>query len=279
MKKYTFSPAYTMIELIFVIVILGVVASLGSEVIAKVYSQYILQRAEYRATMKTELAATQIANRLSSMIPGTAIRRVTRDAPNWEYLQETMTLNAGGDYAVLQWVGSDVEGFNINNSTNDKVGWSGFCDINASSKSSIYTPGSDLSLVNTIRTNLGSPSNFAIYFPYDQTAYYGSGSGNTITLDNNTSHIVEHYKLARTSYAIVAELNSEGRQDLVLYYNFKPTIGTDINGTGIQKSILLKNISTFKFKGAGRTLRFKLCKDENIGEDFNISACKEKAVF
>lgn len=277
MRQYKpLTPAFTMIELVFVIIILGIVASLGSEMIVKVYQSYILQKAEHRATVKTELAATQIANRLASVIPGTAIRKLTRDATAWEYLNEAMVLDPNGDYNVLQWVGSDTDSFNINNSTNTKIGWSGFCDINISSKSSISTPGSDLSLVNTIRTNLGSPSNFAIYFPYDLTAYFGSGTTNIITLDNNTSHVVEHYKMARTSYALVTEANAEGGEDLYLYYNFSPSPVATI---GNIKSLILKNISTFKFKGAGRTIRFKLCKDENIGEDFNITACKEKAVF
>ena len=50
-----------MLELIFVIIILGIIASIASELIAKVYESYILQRAQYKANMKTELAAKQIA--------------------------------------------------------------------------------------------------------------------------------------------------------------------------------------------------------------------------
>ena len=63
-----------MLELIFVIVILGIVSSIGAEIIAKIYGQYIIQRAQHRASIKTELAATQIANRLRYAIPGTVYR-------------------------------------------------------------------------------------------------------------------------------------------------------------------------------------------------------------
>lgn len=272
MKQYRFRPAFSMLELIFVIVILGIVSSLGSEMIAKVYESYIVQRAEYRASIKTELAAKQIANRLASAIPGTIVRRSALTGGTIESINDAMSL-AGDSYIALQWVGAEAESFNATSTP----GWSGFCDIDASNKNSISTPGSDLSLVNTISTKLGKPSNFAIYFPYDQTAYYGSGTSNLITLDNNTSHIVEHYKLARTSYALVAEVNGRGGKDLYLYYNFIPTPAIDIPTT--TKSLLLANFSSFKFKGAGRTIRFKICKQENIGEDFNVTDCKEKAVF
>jgi len=266
-----FKPAFTLLEVIFVIVILGIVASIGSELIAKVYGQYIVQRAQYRASIKTELAATQIANRLASAIPGTVYR--IKNNGNYEPIESNLT--ASGDaYFALQWVSSDSESFNAGITP----GWSGFCDINSSSTSIIKTPGSNLSLMNTIRNNLGKPTNFALYFPYDPTPYFGSGTSDTITLDNNASHIVEHYKIARTSYALVAEDNGAGSKDLYLYYNFSPS---PIATIGTTKSLIMKNISTFKFKGAGRTIRFKICKQEQISENLNenITACKEKAVF
>ena len=64
--------------------------------------------------------------------------------------------------------------------------------------------------------------------------------------------------------------------DLYLHYNFTPIRGVNVGNT---RSLLMENISTFKFKGAGRTIRFKVCKQEPISEDINITACKEKAVF
>jgi prepilin-type N-terminal cleavage/methylation domain-containing protein len=275
MKHYRLTPAFTMLELIFVIVILGIVASIGSEMIAKVYESYIVQRAEHRATLKTELAATQIANRLASAIPGTVYRIKNDDT--YELIQTSLT-DSGDSYKGLQWVGSDTDSFNATATT---PGWSGFCDIDDSNKNSIKSQGSNFSFIGTIRANFGYTNAFAIYFPYDNTPYYESStSGDTITLDNNASHIVEHYKLARTSYALVAEDNGRGGKDLYLYYNFIPTPAIAIPNTA-SKSLLLANIATFKFKGAGRTIRFKICKQEQISENENenITACKEKAVF
>lgn len=279
MRYYRFTPAFSMLELVFVIVILGIVASIGSEMIAKVYDSYIVQRAQHRAALKTELAATQIANRLASAIPGTVFRRTALTGGVIEDINSYRTQD-GDAYIALQWVGADVESYNYTNgSTPYTPGWSGFCDINASSKHTISTPASNLTFVNNLRTIFGNTHNFSIFFPYDTTAYYGSGTTNSISLDNNASHIVEHYKLARTSYALVCENGGTNFcGDLTLYYNFTPAIApiTPISGP---KSVLLKNVTSFKFKGAGRTIRFKICKEERLSADVNITACKEKAVF
>jgi len=259
-----------MLELVFVIVILGIIASIGAEIIAKVYESYIVQRAEHRATLKTELAATQIANRLSAAIPGTVYR--IRNNNNYESIEADFSGTTGDDYKGLQWVASDKDSFNAATTP----GWSGFCDIDVSTQSSIITPGSDLNATDIIIKNLSNNSktvsNAAIYFPYDLNGHdISTGTGELITLDNNVSKIVEHYKLAWSSYALIVEGGN-----LYLYYNFNPLPATPVENT---RSLLLENVSTFKFKGAGRTIRFKICKEEPISADINISACKEKAVF
>ncbi len=277
--------AFTLLELIFVIVILGIVASIGSEIIAKVYQQYIVQRAQHRASLKTELAALQIANRLAAAIPGTVYRK--RRVAGTEDWVEEINNNLGNptqsdQYNVLQWVGADMDSF----SATATPGWSGFCDLDASTTPTISTPGSNLSKTNAIITKLAGgtlPSfNPALFFQYDSTPYTVTTplSGNTITFTGTIpTHIVEHYKLAWSSYALVVEpevVDGKTYNSLFLYYNFTPTPATTV---GTIKSLLLRNISSFKFKGAGRTIRFKICKEEEIGEDFNITACKEKAVF
>ncbi len=277
MHNRTNRSAFSLLELVFVIVILGIVSSLGAEIIANVYESYVLQRAQHRASVKTELVATQIANRLRYSIPGTVVRRVGKTGTA-EELSEGMGSNQDL-YTVLQWVSYDGDSFEaISSAADRKPGWSGFCDVNTSTTNSISTPGSNLGLANTIIGNLSASAtktiaNTNLYFPYDSTAYDVNGytDSETITLGTNAPRIIEHYKLAWSSYALVIEGG-----DLYLYYNFTPSPGATI---GSIKSLLLKNVKNFKFQGAGRTTRFKICNEENIGEDFNITSCKEKAVF
>ena len=212
MSKRTNRSAFSLLELVFVIVILGIVSSLGAEIIANVYESYVLQRAQHRASLKTELAATEIANRLRYAIPGTVIRRVGKTGTP-EELSEAMASSPDA-YSVLQWVAYDGDSFEaISSAADRKPGWSGFCDINTSTTNSISTPGSNLGLANTIIGNLSASATKSIadtylYFPYDSTAYdVSAGSGETITLGTNAPRIIEHYKLAWSSYALFVDNN------------------------------------------------------------------------
>lgn len=274
----THRPAFSMLEIIFVIVILGIVASIGAELIAKVYENYIIQRAQHRASVKTQITLNQVVNRLQYAIPGTMVRRTSKTG-NSELLTNDMLLDPTGNaYTILQWVATDGDSFEaINSNTNRRPGWSGFCDIASSTATVLSTPGSNFVITNSLQSNLGNPTSgkFALFFPGDEnaTAHFGTGSGENITLDANASRIVERYKLAWRSYALVVE-----NGDLNLYYNLPPVRGTDIP-LDAPKSLLLRNVTNFKFTKRGQTTRVKLCAQEPISEDVNISSCKEKAVF
>ena len=276
--RFVKRSAFTMLELIMVIVILGIVSSLASELITQVYQSYIVQNAQHRASLKTELAALQIANRLSAAVPRTLFR-IKKDG-SYESIASPMTVGSGKEYIGFQWVGSDMDGFNFYDTTNDKMGWSGFCDVDGSTATTISTPGSSLDNVNTIMTNLAggtlpddSPS---LYFAYSTTNYPISNmSGESITLSGaGTPAVVEHYKLAWSSYALVVE-----NGNLVLYYSLPPSPNVALTTANAKKSILLEGVTSFKFQGSDGTIRFKICKDEQIGQDFNITSCKEKVVF
>ncbi len=278
-----------MLELIFVIVILGIVASIGSSAIVQVYESYILQRALHHASHNAELAAMQIANRLTYRISGSVIgRQTTTGTP--VPLQQI----PDDSYKVLEWIAYDNDSF----SAQSTPGWSGYSDISAAgaSRTNIPTPGSDLSIATTIISNLGGStgSDLALVFAgneYNNTVNYdascmGFTNSNCIfkpTIASNISFnsglvsggpsvvMRDQYKLAWTAYALVPSGNT-----LTLRYNYQPWNGSQsASGTS---NILVENFVSFRFKGNGDTIRFKLCIQEPIG-DQNITICKEKAVI
>ncbi len=265
--------AFSMLELIFVIAILGIVSSIGAEIIAQVYESYIIQRAQYRSSMKTELALNQIANRLRYAIPGTVGFRTTLG----DGFNDITEPNAGND-KVLQWVAYDGDSFEAMTGGSRKPGWSGFCDIDQSTNTVISTPGSQMALTTEIISNLGGNINTSrIYFPDNSSYAVSSGNGESITLTAAVpagNRIFERYKLAWSSYA----LEVDGNNDLILYYNFAPAYGQAIGGSN---EILLKDVSNFRFKGSEGSLRIKICKEEQVGFDADdtIHTCKEKVVF
>jgi len=268
--------AFTLIELIFVIVVLGIVTSIGSQLVAKVYQNYLIQRAQHRVSIKTELAALQIANRLSAAIPGT-LYRIDANG-HYEKIDAGVPLGTDGShYKGIAWVGADIESFQAAS----VPGWSGFCDVNVSSRKSVVTPGSNLSLTYAIINNLNGgtlPSTWhpVLYFSYMDSPYSINLplSGTTLELaGSGASHIAEHYKLAWSSYALLIE-----NGDLYLYYGIDPLAAHTIPGSA-KRSLLMRNIGVFKFKSAGGTLRFKICKEEKVGAELNVTSCREKVVF
>jgi len=282
--------AFSMLELVFVIVILGIVSSMGAKIIAQVYESYAVQRGSHRSSIKTDLAANLVANRLAYAIPGTVIGR--KDAGAYDSIDDLHQT----DYNVLEWIGYDSDSFGSFESAGDrKPGWSGFADLKASSVSSISTPGSNIDYADKIIKNLGLADGIKgaiVLFRGGYNAYtvgYSGDSNGTIPItsgaDENISAdltgktITEHYKLAWSAYAVSAEDDGKGNGtfNLFLRYNFQPWNGINIGDA--KKVLLLQNVSVFRFVGSPNTVRFKICQQEKINGVGKITTCKEKAVI
>ena len=320
MDMYNLKPkkAFTLLELIFVIVILGIVSSIGSTVIAQLYENYIIQRALHKVSLKTELAANQIVSRLTYRIDNSVIvRRGAAIAPliNFVYGDSNTSTNQ-----ILEWIAYDNDSF----SAQARPGWSGYCDTTATRtanpNTAIVTPGSSLSFTNTVIRNLSkNTSGTATKSINDTAVLFSVGSNHNGIADsqnpscygyngdnscihtiasraNNTQltttnamnapiNISRHYKLAWSAYALVpvapadGSAMSENNFDLALRYNYQPWDGSQYNNAS--SATLLRNVTSFKFSSIGGTFRFKLCATAKIGDSSttNVSVCKEKVVI
>lgn len=313
--------AFSLLEMIFVLVILGIVASLSSQIIIQVYQNYIIQRAVYNVSTKTELVSNQIVNRLTYRIPGTTISKNhaefvlnkgttgwAEEGTDWLSLAEVPT---GEDYTTIEWIGYDNDGF----AAAQQPYWSGIANYeNNASVSNMDTPGSNLSSAATLLNNLSqgevdltTNNPAAILFAENNNYYTHSSEYSPLCMgliqeDANSSEacifpvtrssdtrftfpegkakiITERYKLAWSAYAIAPhDPDGDGLHDLMLYYNYQPWNGESyINSE--YNSTLMHNVTVFKFSESGGVIRFKLCASENIGEDFNVTTCKEKVVI
>ena len=305
MKNLRNSLAFTMIELVFVIVVLGIVASIGSKIIAKIYESYIYSRSINTLQIKSELALTQIAKYLSYRVKGSTIARKKSNINDITPLQM-----AGNTYNILEWIGYDNEGFEGNASTGATPGWSGFVDLVSpnTSKTQIDTAASDLSYTKDVISVLSggtvdlsnANSNAAIIFTglpnqFDIVKYGWNDFGGTTDHgyvfsvkkmvgnndilqfnDHNASTVYEHFKLVWSAYAIVPE-GVASDSNLTLYYNYRPWSGEKYSDGS--KATLMEHVSTFKFRQIGHTIRLKLCIFNPSGLDFNMTFCKEKVVF
>ncbi len=306
--------AFTFIELIFSMAILSIVAYVASSLIAKTYIGYNRANTFHKANIKVELALNIISNRLSYAIYGTIVKRKSET----DSTISSITVSPF-DYKVLEWVGSDVEGFeahDIDSTLNDgtpkpQSAWSGFCNIKSSSATQIITPGSDLTFARNLIEELsaGKVSNLkgtAIFFPenysYNNIGYSGTDINATgvavvdsftasltlpsFNLDPTRSwrkRVTEHYKLAWSAYSIVPiNYNATTKSfDLELRYNYRPWLGEQYNSPLTSKTILASNISVFKTYATENRVHIKLCVKEKIGFKTTdyTTICKEKVVF
>jgi len=310
--KKKLRKAFTLLEVIFVMVILGIVASINSSIIADVYESYITQKALHKTSLKTELAIEQLSNRLSSRFALSIVAKEPANPNNWVKLTE-YTAAADAQKTALEWISYDEAGFNAN-------AWSGFTDLNASVMGTISTPASNLNLANTIMQNLNGPGAGAAGFngagiifngqdEYRNGVQYtaecmnmgydgnfsciGTVTQNGLTNINIASNPAntpgqmrygEFYQLANSAFAVVpvASTNPLTPQlfDLTLFYNYRPWLGETFNaGARTQSAVLLRNVSVFRFQQTDDSIRLKICVTENIGDTYDISICKEKAVI
>jgi prepilin-type N-terminal cleavage/methylation domain-containing protein len=306
--------AFTLIELIFVIVVLGIVASIGAQIVASVYERYLISRGVSKLEDKVELALDQIANRLQYRIKATTI---ARDGSN----QIVPLAQADNTFAILEWIGYDNDSLNgaWDSTLNmNAPGWSGFIDLDPSTGSTLVSPGSHFETARNIIETLsngsvdlnGSICNTtpAVIFKGNSGSYdicdYGwqaSNCGNDHNAsfcvkqtNSNTLQILsptplsifEQYHLAWSAYALVptgSDCSADTPTDcnLTLYYNYQPwSTDTRKYGDG-NSSVLLDHITTFRFRQIGSAVHIKLCASDagfNTYLNDTVSICKERMI-
>jgi len=302
--------AFSLIEVIFVLVILGIVASISSQIIVQVYESYITQQAVYKVSTKTELAINQIVNRLTYSVIDSAIAKDPTDSTNYKLLKNLDPLDP--NLTILEWIGYDTDSF----SAGSTPYWSGVANYATATKIMFDTPGSQLGKVDTIIKNLsrnkvsldGSVQLPAVIFR-PRTSEGDDINGKCMGLvDNNTSCIyavsennatgflfddihkskiiTERYQLAWSAYALVPTLNSNGLYNINLHYNYQPWENNETYDKNATSSLLISNVSVFKFAQSGGVIQLKLCASEDIGQRNSttgkpvyISTCKEKVII
>ena len=159
--------AFTLVELIFVIVILGILSVMSTELILNVYRNYVYSKAINELESKVEIALEQISSRLTDRIRHTTIARLPARAPIPAGGRAFVAINETTPaHAILEWYGQSSEskffatGLNRKNIDNVVYGWSGFlhrfgaCSYNAGTGKygSCFNPSADGLSINQIRT-------------------------------------------------------------------------------------------------------------------------------
>ncbi|BCD60661.1 MULTISPECIES: type IV pilin protein [unclassified Nitratiruptor] len=301
--------AFTLIELILVLVIVGIIASIGSDIVFKAYENYILSKEISAATYKTDVALEQIAKRLEHRIPfsGVAIKDETHSN---DIISLTSDTNMSLKYQILAWIGKAYEARRGSwNGYINKPGWSGFIDLKDSNETKLFTKGDNLIQATNIifdlsngDVNLSKDYNGGIIFPtipynVDIVTAYGwkmpQGENPTHIFPVNVTgmneftfypygpkrdRIYEHYYLAWSAYAVVPEDNGDGTYTVRLYYNFRPWKGETYQDG--DSSVLIDKATIFNFRRDGKAIELRLCAHSDLNtSEIEANICGKKVVF
>ena len=134
--------AFTLLELIFVIVVIGILSKFGVELLAQAYKSFIFSSINNSLQANSAMAVETIASRLQYRIKDSIIARQTNG--NFEALASNTDLTA----PILEWVGSDIDGFRGNAGTAPL--WSGIIDLDLSGSAALVSPATDTGALNTL---------------------------------------------------------------------------------------------------------------------------------
>ena len=306
--------AFTLLELIIVIVILGIIAMMSFNAMMNIYSNYFQTRTVNELETQTEIALEQISKRLEHRIKPSVIAR----KPSGGFLplnDSRVNLNSG--YEILEFIPYAYEIFNDVPSASNKAGrYSGYVDLaNSSPTTGLISPGSNFSteVVETIKdltckddTRNATCVDFkdkdggvvAIFSDvyYDVQNSFGYQGISTLaiakvgvtSIDGDTleisgfanKQISEQYHLAYTANAVVPEQSADPKDaangvfDLNLYYDYRPWMGQGYKNG--EKATLAKNVTRFVFIEKNGVIVLKLCMRAKNSE---ITICKSKAVY
>ena len=305
--------AFTLLELVVVIVVLGIIAMMSFNAIMNIYSNYFQTKTVNELETQTEIALEQISKRLEHRIKPSVIAR----KPSGEFLAlNDSGVNLNAEYEILEFIPYAYEIFNDVPSGNKAGRYSGYADLAKSSPATgLISPGSNFSteVVETIKdltcredTNAtcvdfkdkdgGVVAIFSdVYYNVQNSFGYKdisnldiakvgvkSTDGDTLEISGFANkQISEQYHLAYTANAIVPEQSADPKDaangvfDLNLYYDYRPWMGEKYKQNG-EKATLAKNVTRFVFTEKNGVIVLKLCMRAKNSE---ITICKSKAVY
>lgn len=306
--------AFTLLELVVVIVVLGIIAMMSFNAIMNIYSNYFQTRTVNELETQTEIALEQISKRLEHRIKPSVIARKTDGA--FLALNDNR-VNLDAKYEILEFIPYAYEIFNDVPSGNKAGRYSGYVDLaNSSPTTGLISSGSNFTteVIETIKdltckddtrnatcvdfTNKdgGVVAIFSdvYYNVQDSFGYKGditkldiakvgvkSTDGDTLEISGFANkQISEQYHLAYTANAIVPEQSADPKDaangvfDLNLYYDYRPWMGHGYKNG--EKATLAKNVTRFVFTEKNGVIVLKLCMRAKNSE---ITICKSKAVY
>ncbi len=294
--------AFTLIELVFVIVIMGIIGKFGTEFLAQAYKSFISTTLQNKFQNQSSMAVAFIAKRLQYRIKNSVI---VRDIGTDDFqLLEGFAPATG--YNILEWISYDADDLRY-------ATWSGIYSKHKSGVE-LYSPETNTSAISALVASLAyksSPhlniSDTAIYFigsdsSKDSWGWDGvkinnmsnsiipvkaganikqfasnvaTGNFNSLNLKNKK---LNSYQLSWTANAIIFD---SANQQLWFYSDYRPWKGEKYTDAK-NKQLIMEDISDFRKKQSKDIITIKVCSSNEKLKDLdegNFLTCTEKTIL
>lgn len=304
-KRTTFRNAFTMIELLFVIVVLGIVSGIAIEAVRQYYDG-IYRTGEYtKRAAEADYILEQISKYFENGISASVVRLDKNIAPNGSTCDGPPKDDSQNDEYTVAFIAVDHEGLDgywngsrwlPTWSPNVIVSTTGIMALDANyTKANLQEALSDAAIYDfgsSSAANLGVCNDFAWGSSTSSrynTIITGGFTDTNLTLQNTPSETSGNKYLLRTGYAFRVH-NGEFK----LYTDFQPWKGENYTAGG--SKLLAKKVAHFTVdydltntnmnSSKGNVYRLKLCMfglDENLSDANTTSTnefqiCRERMV-
>jgi type II secretory pathway pseudopilin PulG len=296
--------AFTLVEAIFTIVILGIL-SVGTFVSLKhLYIRSAKSKALSDLSFESQIIVDQISALLYKRVPSSVIGSSDSNGSDFKSIY-----NMDKSYPILEWIGTSSEAL--------KAGYySGFVDLDGSDKSTITIKTdkfNEQNITDVLASKFGSVNNvlnstsiiFAGAFDngvlsdvnssfgwhkknHDLVYTINSTTTNSLNLATTPNEIYEKFYLVDSAYAIVRKENitstcsnvnlSDNNNTLYLFYNYRPWKNETYCDGNV--TILSNDVSAFEAGMINDSIYFSIELEKEIrGNDSNVTISKQKVVF
>ena len=308
--------AFTILELIFVIVIIAIIGKFGLEFIAQAYNNYIFSTINNQLQSESTAAVELLSKKLQHRIKSSEVARIP------SYPAIALQTAGATTSTVLEWIGTDLDGFRGNSADTGALNlpnWSGIIDIDVGVGTNFLTsPETNTTATNNLIQILSQGTttinNSALFFVgsinnSDINNFGWNGisaltnantamlpinsvlgnvtqfqAANTLAGSNGLAGvgIYEYYKLAWTAYAVVYDPIT---RNLTLFYDYQPWLGESYTDATTKQSLIMQNVSTFKYIAINSLIKIQVCVQSDLFNRMNevgkqdYSICKEKTIF
>ncbi len=289
--------------MIFVIVILGILGTLSSEILLRMYQTYVMQKGVQNIEIKLKTVLEQVSKYTENAIKPSVVFYNGINYQDIIYISKTAG-ELDNNNKLYMWIGKDVESMQgIWDGSRIYPAYSGLADLENSTGTSITTPDCDLRNVDDIVESITGkgdisvfPNRSALYFPNAnstgnaQSRFWDNNptslftitspyiASNSLTVSPQPREIGDMYYLTYSAYGIRLD-----NGDLKLLWNFRPWENQNFNNA--DDVLLAENITKFQVwsESGGSLIRFYICATDPdialISSNDNWEYCKESAVL